>query len=309
MSVVSSLPRSSSDPVLDEARALLTELNPGVSSHNMGEAEVVVALAGAGGLVRSNERLGRLSTDVAFEFSETASVLHRLLRIRQRALPRPTPRLLHDVLEQTAETLCYDIGFERVMTFIVGQGQLDIASSVFVQDSEWAQDMAEHARHAPPRMDFAVMESAVVDGQRCVVVEDPQNDARTWKPVIEPLATQGYVSAPIVVEGQTIATLHADRWFSGRSVEEHDRDMLGFVAAEASRVFMSSLAENSGSAVLLSDRQVEVLEQVATGASNAQIAQVLFISAETVKSHLKSIYGILGASNRLQAVTRYRKLG
>ncbi len=308
MSVVPSLAPSSPDPVLDEARALLTELNPGVLGPELGVAEVVVSLAGASGLIRHQKSLGRLSSDAAFQMAETAAVLHRLLRIRQQGLSHPVPRRLHDVLEQTAQTLCYDIGFERVMTFTVGDGQLDVASSVFVQDNEWAQEMAEHARQAPPRMDFAVLESAVVDGQRCVVVEDPQNDARTWKPVIEPLETQGYVSAPIVVDGQTVATLHADRWFSGRSVKEHDRDMLGLAAAEASRILKSSLAENQIRATSLTLRQMEVLEQVATGASNAQIAQALFISAETVKSHLKRIFEILGATNRVQAVTRYRAL-
>ncbi len=308
MSVVPSLAPSSPDPVLDEARALLTELNPDISGRDLGVCEVVVALAGASGYVRRQKNLGCLSSDSAFHMTETAAVLPRLLRIRQRSAPSSVPLRLNNVLEQTAEMLCFEMGFERVMTFTVGQGQLDIASSVFVQDNEWAQEMAEHARKAPPRMDFAVLESAVVDGQRCVVVEDPQNDSRTWKPVIEPLETQGYVSAPIVVDGQTIATLHADRWFSGRSVEEHDRDMLGLAAAEASRIVGYSLAENPTRAMSLSLRQIEVLEQVATGASNAQIAQALFISAETVKSHLKRIYGILGAANRVQAVTHYREL-
>ncbi len=53
---------------------------------------------------------------------------------------------------------------------------------------------------------------------------------------------------------------------------------------------------------LLSPREVEVLREVARGGSNRTIATRLFVSEETVKSHLKSILGKLAASDRTQAV-------
>ena len=53
----------------------------------------------------------------------------------------------------------------------------------------------------------------------------------------------------------------------------------------------------------LSPREVDVLTWVAKGASNKEIAQHLYISEATVKSHLLHIFEKLGAGDRTQAVT------
>jgi DNA-binding NarL/FixJ family response regulator len=52
----------------------------------------------------------------------------------------------------------------------------------------------------------------------------------------------------------------------------------------------------------LTDREVEVLRQVAGGNKNREIAKKLFISEETVKVHIKHIMEKLGATDRTQAV-------
>jgi len=52
----------------------------------------------------------------------------------------------------------------------------------------------------------------------------------------------------------------------------------------------------------LTDREVEVLSQIAGGNRNRDIAEKLFITEETVKVHIKHIMGKLGASDRTQAV-------
>jgi anti-anti-sigma factor len=51
----------------------------------------------------------------------------------------------------------------------------------------------------------------------------------------------------------------------------------------------------------LTARQREVLALLAQGASNAEIADSLFINTETVKSHLRNIFDKLGVKNRTQA--------
>jgi DNA-binding NarL/FixJ family response regulator len=52
----------------------------------------------------------------------------------------------------------------------------------------------------------------------------------------------------------------------------------------------------------LTDREVEVLSQIAGGNRNRDIAEKLFITEETVKVHIKHIMDKLGASDRTQAV-------
>lgn len=59
----------------------------------------------------------------------------------------------------------------------------------------------------------------------------------------------------------------------------------------------------------LSQREQEVLELVAEGLTNQQIASRLVISIRTVKKHVENIHGKLGVQNRTQAVARGRELG
>jgi DNA-binding CsgD family transcriptional regulator len=54
----------------------------------------------------------------------------------------------------------------------------------------------------------------------------------------------------------------------------------------------------------LTERELEVARLLALGYSNEEIAAALFVSVNTVKSHLKSLYGKLGARSRTEAVAR-----
>lgn len=59
----------------------------------------------------------------------------------------------------------------------------------------------------------------------------------------------------------------------------------------------------------LTAKEAEILQLLARNYSNKEIAQVLGVSAETVKWHLKGLYGKLEAGSRKHAVTRARTLG
>jgi ATP/maltotriose-dependent transcriptional regulator MalT len=59
----------------------------------------------------------------------------------------------------------------------------------------------------------------------------------------------------------------------------------------------------------LSQREVEVLKLIALGNSNQQIAEQLFISLHTVKTHSRRIHGKLGVERRTQAVAKAKRLG
>lgn len=63
-------------------------------------------------------------------------------------------------------------------------------------------------------------------------------------------------------------------------------------------------------ATALSPREAEILEALATGATNREVAKALFISESTVKTHLVHLYGKLGVDSRTSAirVARERRL-
>ena len=59
----------------------------------------------------------------------------------------------------------------------------------------------------------------------------------------------------------------------------------------------------------LSERELEVLYLIAAGLRNKEIAEKLFISLNTVKTHLKNINSKLDVTNRTEAVARAREIG
>jgi DNA-binding CsgD family transcriptional regulator len=59
----------------------------------------------------------------------------------------------------------------------------------------------------------------------------------------------------------------------------------------------------------LSERELEVLDLLASGRTNSEVARDLFVSVGTVKSHTGNIYRKLGAKNRAEALARARELG
>ena len=59
----------------------------------------------------------------------------------------------------------------------------------------------------------------------------------------------------------------------------------------------------------LTEREIEVLELVAKGCSDKEIAQTLIVATGTVKRHLNNIYGKLGVNSRTQALARARENG
>jgi LuxR family maltose regulon positive regulatory protein len=93
------------------------------------------------------------------------------------------------------------------------------------------------------------------------------------------------------------------------------------LAAEISPAYVSYLLQQLPEAVQrtspaqapliepLSERELEVLQLVAEGLTNQEIAERLFLSLATIKWHASNIYSKLGVSNRTEAVARGQMLG
>ena len=62
-------------------------------------------------------------------------------------------------------------------------------------------------------------------------------------------------------------------------------------------------------APLLSEREREVLDLIAAGSTNREIAARLFLSPHTVKEHTSALYRKLQARNRAEAVQRAQRIG
>lgn len=67
-------------------------------------------------------------------------------------------------------------------------------------------------------------------------------------------------------------------------------------------------AHEAGGPDALSERELEVLRLLASGMSNRELADTLVVSLDTVKTHLKNVYGKLDVHSRMQALVRAREL-
>jgi len=65
----------------------------------------------------------------------------------------------------------------------------------------------------------------------------------------------------------------------------------------------------TGGSLVLSAREREVLERVAAGATNREIAAELHLSSHTIKEHASALYRKLEVRNRAEAVQRAQRLG
>lgn len=61
--------------------------------------------------------------------------------------------------------------------------------------------------------------------------------------------------------------------------------------------------------VLLSERELHVLQRIAAGRSNQEIAQDLVVAQSTIKTHINNIYAKLGVHSRTRAIAVAKKLG
>jgi ATP/maltotriose-dependent transcriptional regulator MalT len=59
----------------------------------------------------------------------------------------------------------------------------------------------------------------------------------------------------------------------------------------------------------ITPRELEVLEQMAQGKSNQEIADTLFVSLNTVKTHLSNLFSKLGVKRRTQAIQKAKSMG
>jgi DNA-binding NarL/FixJ family response regulator len=152
------------------------------------------------------------------------------------------------------------------------------------------------------------------------------------------------VNMPVMGGVETVEALKADQEtrILMLTISKHDEDLFGAIAAGADGYLLKSaepeelrraiLLVSEGKSVLspevtrrvlqmvgsgkdvysevgLSKREKEVLDCLAKGMTSAQVASQLFISENTVKTHVRHILEKLEASNRAEAVSKAIQIG
>ena len=116
---------------------------------------------------------------------------------------------------------------------------------------------------------------------------------------------EGYVQV-FVAEGPPMARLLREAASRAMAPDSAQRLLHAFPSA---RLGDTHYSEAVGVGQELSKREMEVLQFIAAGLTNREIADRLYLSLFTVKAHARSIYDKLHAHSRTQAAARARELG
>ena len=97
---------------------------------------------------------------------------------------------------------------------------------------------------------------------------------------------------------RAISTVHAGGLVFGASLALRIADLLSGTAAPDRTAFPE-----------LTERELEILDLIAAGKNNAQIAQALFLAPKTVRNNVSNILAKLHATDRAEAIIRARDAG
>src|SRR5918998_5750352 len=120
---------------------------------------------------------------------------------------------------------------------------------------------------------------------------------------------EGYVRI-FVDEGLSMARLLYEALSQGVESDCIRRLLAAFPVAESEQTASSPMQGSKSELVEpLSERELEVLQLIAEGLTNQEVATELYLSLHTVKVHARNIFTKLAVKNRAQAVARGRALG
>jgi DNA-binding NarL/FixJ family response regulator len=148
-------------------------------------------------------------------------------------------------------------------------------------------DVIAHIHHAAPRAEIMVV--SVFGGERNLLR------------AIEAGAT-GYLLKD-AMPPDFLAAIHALRAGESPISPSLARHLLNRYRPVTEPQGGGDLAPSDAGGEGLTAREIDILERIASGASIAEIAQLLFLSTHTVKTHVKNIYRKLEAHSRVQAVS------
>jgi LuxR family maltose regulon positive regulatory protein len=117
---------------------------------------------------------------------------------------------------------------------------------------------------------------------------------------------EGYVRT-FIDEGLPMGQLLRQALARGIGVD-YVRELLDALESDLTASDSSSAAMHAALVEPLTERELEVLRLLSTHLSSTEMAQELIISVNTVRSHIKNIYGKLGVHSRGQAVARAQDL-
>ena len=193
-----------------------------------------------------------------------------------------------------------EIEYVVLARLLIAQGRLDEATKLLQRLLE----AAEAGEHTSRVVEILILQALALQAQ------GGTDQAITTLERALALAEPGGFIRTFVDEGPAMACLLYEALSRGIASEYVRRLLAAFPFHEPEQPKPSkSQTPESELVEPLSERELEVLQLIAEGLTNPEIASRLFLALNTVKAHTRNIYGKLNVHSRTQAITRAQALG
>jgi LuxR family maltose regulon positive regulatory protein len=226
-------------------------------------------------------------------------VQDKLEEASQWALER---RLDTDGESKLQHEIDYFLLFEYILygRILIAQGRLDETTTLLQRLLEAAETGGRTSRV----IEILILQALVLEARG-----DTDQAVTTLEKALTLAEPEGFIRI-FVDEDQPMARLLYEALNRGIAPDHISRLLSAFPMTESEQTDPSKIQTPKSELVEpLSEREIEVLQLIAEGLTNQEVASRLYLAQSTIKVHTRNIYGKLGVNNRTQAVARARALG
>jgi LuxR family transcriptional regulator, regulator of acetate metabolism len=144
------------------------------------------------------------------------------------------------MISRAPEELCAASEFERALLSRIRDGRLVAESAWFEGDPDGAARVLEALRELAPRLQHPMIETEVMRRRRAMIVLEARLHPRVHREMADLMGWESYAAAAVVIQGEVVGLLHADRRPSGRQVDALDRDVLWAFALGYAQILESA---------------------------------------------------------------------
>jgi LuxR family maltose regulon positive regulatory protein len=255
-------------------------------------ARVLQATGDELGALEAMQNAGQAASDLSPWFGELMAVHHARLWLAQGRLTPASHWARESGLRVDDELNFQDLdGYAVLARVLIAEGKTPEALRLLarlVDKTEAAGAMGYLIEalvlQAVALQTQAAGDQAIAPLERALTLAEPEGFVRVF---VDEGASMDRLLRQAVIQGLAAA-------YAGKLLVALDRETVNGAPPEAE---------------LLSPRETEVLRLLTTHLSHSEMAEELVVSVNTVRSHIKSIYGKLDVHSRMEAIERGRELG